>query len=88
MAWRFIRERKLTGREVLRPRSAEPPPLPAPGSGCRRIARECLDFHEAFGGLSGWETGFLCRIAAYKQKLSEKQLEILRLIAEGVGVEA
>ena len=79
-------ERKLSWADVMRPRSAEPPPLPAPGSGWRRIARECLDFHEAFGGLSGWETGFLCRIAAYKQKPSEKQLEILRRIAAGLGV--
>ena len=88
MACRFIRERKLTWGELLRPRSAEPPPLLAPGSAWRRIAMECRDFHEDFGGLSRWETGFLCKIAAYKQKPSEKQLEILRRIAESVGVEA
>ena len=80
MAWRFICERKLTWGGLLRPRS-EPPPLPAPSSGWRRIARQCL----AFGGLSRWETGFLCRIAAYKQKPSEKQQEILDRIADASG---
>ena len=84
----FLRQRKLTWGDVLQPRSAEPPPLPAPCSGWRRIARECLDFHEAFGGLSGWETSFVANILARSRPPTPRQREVLDRIAESFGVGA
>ena len=88
MAWKFLRERRLSWRDVLRPRSPEPPPLPAPCSGWRRIARECLDFHEVFGGLSRWETSFVANILARSRPPTPKQREVLDSIAESFEVGA
>ena len=87
MAWRFIRERKLTWGELLRPRSAESPPLPAPGLGWRRIARECLAVDAEVDALSDWEHRFCQVIAERCWPPTTKQLRVLTRIAAGLGVD-
>ena len=87
MAWRFLRERKLSWADVLRPRSAEPPPLAAPGSGWRRIARECLAVDAEVDALSDWERRFCQVIAERCWPPSDKQLRVLARLAAGLGVD-
>jgi hypothetical protein len=82
----FLRERELTWEQVLRPRWAEQPPLPAPGSGWRRIARECLKADAELDLLSDWEFKFLGTIARSRHPISPKQAIILDRIAALVGV--
>ena len=62
----FISSRKLTWGELLRPRSAESPPPPAPGSGWRRIARECLAVNAEIEALSDWGHRF-CQVIAERR---------------------
>ena len=87
MAWRFIRERKLTWRDVLAPQPVAQPQLPRAASAWRRIARECLAVDAQTDALSDWEHRFCQAIAERRWPPTTKQLQVLTRIAAGLGVD-
>ena len=85
MAWRFLRERKLTWGDVLRPVPASHGALPTPAVGWRQLSVRCLDIDDRAKTLSGWERKFLLSIRARFTPPTPKQRAVLDRIALSLG---
>ena len=85
LATRFIKDRGLGWQDILQP--ALPPPeresRPSPPS-WKAAAREIVETYPEY--LTDWEARFLRSLFRYR-KISDKQLAVLRRLAEQCGVE-
>ncbi len=93
IAWRFIRERKLSWDEVLAPdrsngsqhHSYSDAPRPT-RSNWYPLARRCLEIGEDSYLITQWELGFLQNILRWSRPLTDKQWAVLNRIAVKTGV--
>jgi hypothetical protein len=92
IAWRFIRERKLSWDEVLAPslsdsgqyQSYSETPRPS-RSDWRQLAKHCLEVGDDGYLITDWERGFLTNILRWWRPLTDKQWAVLNRIAVKVG---
>jgi hypothetical protein len=92
IAWRFIRERKLSWDEVLAPNMSDGgqhrsyPETSRPSRGdWYPFAKHCLEVGEDGYLITDWERGFLKSILRWSRPLTDKQWAVLNRIAIKVG---